>query len=133
MDYKEKYLKYKSKYLNLKKLTGGLTIGDKIISVRDESLIGTIKSIQPTSIFVNTSDGKSKTFQRKDEGTVWKVGSPIDYSTKILETGDNVYVFSSGKKIGVIEKIQPTSIFVREESGSGKTLQRSDRNKTWRL
>jgi len=133
MDYKEKYLKYKSKYLNLKKLIGGLTIGDKIVSVKDESLIGTIKSIQPTSIFVNTSDGKSKTFQRKDEGTVWKVGSPIDLSTKVLETGDNVYEFSSGKKIGVIEKIQPTSIFVREESGSGKTLQRSDRNKKWRL
>jgi len=129
MNYESKYLKYKSKYLRLKSLIGGVKIDDIIVKIEDDSEIGKVEKIQPTSIFVRTSSGSGKTLQRTDEGTVWKVAIPVE---KKMAVGDNIVDISTGEKLGKIERIQATSIFVRTTTGSGKTLQRSDEGTVWK-
>jgi len=79
MEYKQKYLKYKAKYLALKNQIGGhIYINDVIKYIGDGPIIGTVVDIRPTFIFVKTPSGNGKTFQRSHEGTLWEKVTPVE-------------------------------------------------------
>jgi len=78
----KKYLKYKEKYLQLKKelsffQTGGAKIGDTIINLKDNKILGQIISIEPSENEVLYQKGDTFNVVSLDqEGKEWKVLEP---------------------------------------------------------
>jgi len=78
----KKYLKYKEKYLQLKKelsffQTGGAKIGDTIINLKDNKILGQIISIEPSENEVLYQKGDTFNIVSLDqEGKEWKVLEP---------------------------------------------------------
>ena len=108
LDFKKKYLKYKQKYLNLKKMIGGgidatytISLPDKISILNYFDLFGIARKIKPGNILILKylkDDGTTNEIRYKIITKIGEGGYGIIYSIKNTDTTDNKeYIFKYGK------------------------------------
>ena len=108
MNSKQKYLKYKQKYLNLKKMIGGgidarytISLPDKISILNYFDLFGIARKIKPGNILILKYLKEDGTTNEIRYNIIKKIGEGsygIVYSIKNTDTADNKqYIFKYGK------------------------------------